>query len=521
MIGLIAGNVRHPAAPLVLAALRRSVSRTAARRKTTATSPQCTANILVAIEPDEAQAKDLLASLERGGCKLMLFGRLPDLLRRHLGLRASNWPDEPERWSRSPQAPLHGNARSAAEICYTPTAAPFSASRWQRPLERFDFTDEWNNLGYGAVRADGGIWALAMPVLAPARNTLAEVRIADRNVAAYAALFDLDDATILWFNRPTGPIDSFEWHLVEQFLSNWRHGELPCQPVLQEIPWGYDAAVTMRLDCDEDVDSARALRAAYRGMKVPFSLAVHTANLTDTRHHALLKEMSQDGEAVLSHTATHAANWGGDYESALREARDSASQIQTVTGEPPRYAVAPFHQAPPYALDALADAGYDGCIGGIVRNDPEFLLARGGKLAGVPADFVGHSQQCMLHGDCMLESDDPISIFKSAFAQAKETRTLFGYLDHPFSARYQYGWSDEAARIEAHKNFIAHIRRVSARPCFMSEDDAMDFLRAKSAVEVLESDDGEFSLSHPNQSVAAATVEYCNQNWPALNQAFS
>src|SRR5690606_27172436 len=110
------------------------------------------------------------------------------------------------------------------------------------------------------------------------------------------------------------------------------------------------------------------------------------------------------------------------------------------------YAVSPFHQSPQYALEALCDVGYSGCIGGIIRNDPEFLLARGGELAGFPVGFIGHSQQCMLHGDCLLEAGDPLAIYKMAFDQALETRSLFGYLDHPFSERYQYGWVDEESR---------------------------------------------------------------------------
>ncbi|MDR3213582.1 MAG: polysaccharide deacetylase family protein [Azoarcus sp.] len=514
MIELLSGRVDHAAAPLMLAALKRSVSRTSVRRIAHPLLSRSTARILAAIEPDEAQATALLDRMEKHPCKLMLFGRLPPILHRRLGLRETHWPDNPGQWSRSPAAQPHASAQSAAVVHYTPQAAAFSASHWQRALERFDFADEWNNLGYSAIRADASIWALAAPIFAAPENTLANVLLDGQNIASYAAIFNRDNAAILWFNRPVGPIDSFEWRLVERFLSAWRHDTLPCQPVLQEIPQGYDAAVTMRLDCDEDVESARMLRAVYREMNVPFSLAVHTANLDDTRHHALLKEMAQAGEAILSHTATHAPNWGGNYETALFEAKSSAQRLKTITGQPIRYAVSPFHQSPPYALAALADAGYDGCIGGIIRNDPEFLLARGGVPAGLPDGFIGHSQQCMLHGDCMLAADDPIAIFKSAFERAKETRTLFGYLDHPFSARYQYGWRDEAARIAAHRDFVAYIRRNAPDTLFLSENDALDFLRLKSECEVLENEvEGLFTLRIPDsENKLAPIVEYADAN---------
>jgi hypothetical protein len=176
---------------------------------------------------------------------------------------------------------------------------------------------------------------------------------------------------------------------------------------------------------------------------------------------------------------------------------------------PVRYAVSPFHQTPHYALAGLADAGYAGCIGGIIRNDPEFLLARGGVLADMPRGFIGHSQQCMLHGDCMLAEGDPLAVFKAAFELAYETKTLFGYLDHPFSERYQYGWRTEAERIAAHEAFVSFIRSRAGRPLFVNEEVAMDFLLAKSLHDVVEDRDGFFvkPVWHIEQSLALA-VEY-------------
>jgi hypothetical protein len=292
-------------------------------------------------------------------------------------------------------------------------------------------------------------------------------------------------SAVLWFNRTVGPCDSFEWRIVENFLSSYRAADLPCHPVLSEIPWGFDAAITSRLDCDEDVESARSLFQAYQRMGVPFSLAVHTQNLAVEGHYAILRDLLADGGAVLSHTATHAPNWGGSYAAALHEGLSSAQLIEQGIGQRPRYAVSPFHQTPPYALQGLSDAGYAGCIGGIIRNDPEFVLARGGSLADLPPGFVGHSQQCMLHGHSMLAEGDPLAIFKQAFDLAFETRTLFGYLDHPFSPRYAYGWSDEVARAAVHEEFVAYIRARTVKPLFMNEEAAMDFLRVRALTQVV------------------------------------
>lgn len=518
MIDLLASDAARDAVPLVIAALKRSVSKTQVRWVSGAFSKSCVSRIIVAIDPDEDTAQHLLAWVASRPCKLILLGRLPASMTAYLGLRLTDWPEDSASWSRSPSASTYASAESTGEIRYTKVAEQLGAGHWQRALERFDFTDEWNNLGFGAIRADGSPWALSIAAIADPETTLAEVTVGGHPVLAYCTLTDRQGSSVLWFNRQVGPIDSFEWRLVERFLSSWRHAELPCQPVLQEIPWGHDAVVTMRLDCDEDVESARPLREAYHAMGVPFSLAVHTSNLDDTRNHCILREMAAAGESILSHTATHAPNWGGSYEAALQEARESASRLRAVTAQPVRYAVSPFHQSPPYALAALADAGYGGCIGGIIRNDPEFLLARGGVPAGLPDGFIGHSQQHMLHGDCMLAEGDPLAIFKQAFDRAHEVHTLFGYLDHPFSRRYQYGWTDEAERVAAHRTLVDYVRTQVPGTLFLSENDALDFLLAKSEWQVTQCDDG-FALHPPLAANAISTLvptlEYAGKRFEA------
>jgi hypothetical protein len=218
----------------------------------------------------------------------------------------------------------------------------------------------------------------------------------------------------------------------------------------------------------------------------------------------------------MSHTATHAPNWGGSYDAALSEGRESHDRIFAVSGMSVDYAVSPFHQSPHYALQALCDAGYHGCIGGIIQNDPEFLLARGGELAGLPQGFVGHSQQTMLHGDCMLSDGDPLAVFKAAFDRANETRTLFGYLDHPFSERYSYGWSDEDARIQAHRELIAYIRQQAPNPLFIDEVTALDFIRARAAIRLMRSPIG-IEARVPEVDRLGFAVEFRGETIPLLD----
>jgi hypothetical protein len=268
-------------------------------------------------------------------------------------LQKCEWPNDIARMARSVRAPKHAFSESVAEITYNPDAAILAGFTWQRALERFDFSDEWNNLGFGAVRVDGSKWSLAMPVQSQHSCSIAEVCVNTSPMLAYSALEDREGSSVLWYNRQVGPIDSFEWRLVEMFISSWRYDELPCRPVIQEIPWAYDAAVTMRLDCDEDIASAMPLKYAYDTMGIPLSLAINTNNLDGYNHNALLMELVAQGGSILSHSATHAPNWGGNYEAALYEAQESACQLQGVTGTKVRYAVSPFHQTPKFALQEV------------------------------------------------------------------------------------------------------------------------------------------------------------------------
>ncbi len=505
MIGVLSSNASAVAGRFALAAVQRSVSASQVQPISRSMLREMAPDIVVAVDTPDGWSADLIAWLRARPRKLLVFGNVPIALADYLGYQRADFNADLAATSRSEPAPSGETRESAAAVRYGALAHTIGGSTWHRPFERFDFADEWNNLGFGAIRGDGSIWAVGKPVQVPAEAEIAAVCVGRERQFSYAALSDAGASSVLWFNRPVGPCDSFEWRLVENFLSGYRAQDLlPCQPVLSELPCGYDAAITSRLDCDEGVESARPLWQAYQRLSVPFTLAVHTQNLNRPEPHGILRELLADRTqaAVLSHTATHAPNWGGTYDNAVAEGMQSAALLEAATGVPVRYAVSPFHQSPPYAMRGLADAGYEGCIGGIIRNDPEFLTARGGVLAGMPAGFVAHSQQCMLHGDCMLNDGDPLAVFKQAFDYAYVTNTLFGYLDHPFSERYTYGWTDEVQRVDAHEKFIAYIRSKAQNPLFLHEEAALDFLKFRSLAQIA-GDNGGFCVLTPGDSEAA------------------
>jgi hypothetical protein len=483
MISVISSEKYSEALPLIVAAIRRSVSKSQCKSISTYEISECAA-VLVAIAPDEFMGQKIIEWLQEKPRKLILLGSLPDNLINFLKFKKVVLPDKPKDWHSSMSAPLHGFSESSAVIQYQELIEQLKLKNWRRPLERFDFAKEWNNIGYGAVRLDKTIWSLAAPLKSNTSSELASVSIDGQTYFSYATIHNNDRYSVLWFNRYAGPIDSFEWRIVENFISHYRYNILPCYPVIKEIPWGYDAAITMRLDCDENVSSAQPLFDAYKAMNIPFSLAIHTSSFNQERDQTIIRDILKHRGSILSHSSTHKANWGGNYENAKKEALDSKIFIEKITGSKIRYAVSPFHQTPFYALKALSDAGYNGCIGGIIGNDPDFLMARGGLLSNINEGFVGHSQQVMLHGDCILEGDQPLKIYQQSFDYAYESQTLYGFLDHPFSDRYKYGWQDEASRIKMHQDFIGYIKSKTEKPIFLSEEDALDFLRLKSTFNI-------------------------------------
>jgi hypothetical protein len=488
MINVICPGSSTQAGEIVALAFVRSCSSHLVTRSSIAqmqkSDPANTSCCWVLIDPLNDWADSVIATLSGSNSKVIIFGTLPPKLAQYLNVSISPVTDALVEAAKCAPAISGRFSQSAATVRYISALGSKASPLPERFFCRYDFTDEWNNLGYGSIHVDTAclsIWALAQCVVAPASNVIAEVRANMVALSAYAGVWDTIQSSLLWFNRAVGPVDSQEWALVEHFIASYRSAELSCWPVLREIPYGFEAAVTMRLDCDEDVESARPLWAAYRALDVPFSLALHTKVLSDPLQHVLPREVLADGGALLSHTATHAPDWGGSYDAAFVEGTVSSARIADISAYRVKYAVSPFHQTPGYARAALADAGYAGCIGGIIRNDPDFLTARSGQVPAVGEGFIGHSQQCMLHGDCVLKDGDPHVVFKQAFDFSKAGGAFFGYLDHPFSPRYQYGWQTEAQRIEFHQVFIAYMKQTK-NVLFCNESDAMDFLHYRASI---------------------------------------
>lgn len=419
--------------------------------------------------------------------KRLIFGHLDPERLPALGLRPA--PDLPSLTGQDTcpactAAEHHTESPALLRYGSHPLLQDLSPALLRRPFTRFDFADEWNNPGFGRIRTDDSPWGVRGGVTVDGATELAGMYIRDSAghdvyAGSYLTLLDTPTASILWCARPVGPVDSTEWTIIERFLSDWRPDDLPCLPCLQQTPHGCRCLVTMRLDCDEDISSARDVFEWYAGEGIPFSLAVKTGLPMRTADLAMLEDVRAAGGTLLSHSHTHPYNWGATAEEALAEATASRRWFQETWRHhaPPALAVSPFHSNPPYAMRALAEAGFTGVVSGIIHNDPEYLLGRAGVVPCADGRLVSISQQSMLHGDCYRQQGHNVDAHIQAFEAQYAARGIFGYLDHPFSERYQYGWDSKEQRLEAHRRLVVSLRsRPDVR--FWSQERCFDFVRA-------------------------------------------
>lgn len=485
------------AGPVVEAGLIRSFTASQVRR-VDGPAPEGMA-FLVVVNPQGALSS-LAGQVVAQGGKVLLLGTLDTAAAALAGVVAEPLPADTAAWAACASAPTYGTTASDGLIRYADHPLAGASPFQERPLLRFDFTEEWNNLGYGRIEGSGQ-WGLAQGARCDGASLIAAVNVEGEDRLPFITLHDQPaGGSVLWINRAVGLVDSLEWALVEAFFSDYRPDDRPCLPHLREAPYGVGAVVSMRLDCDEDIKSARPLFELYRSRGVPFSLAVKTAQPAVEEDFALLREVAAAGGAVLSHSVNHYVRWGDDPGIALQEAVDSRAWLQEhLPHIPIRHMVSPFHQTPVFVPPLLVQAGYEGFIGGVVSAEPDYILARGGIVPGAAFPFVSHAQQCMVHGDCLLAEGDPLAVYKRAFDAALATSAIFGFLDHPFSPRYSYGWLDEAQRLQAHAAFLDYIQ-ASAQPVggvwFVNEDQCLDLVRRRMAC-ALNVEEGQVRLTDP------------------------
>ncbi len=380
---------------------------------------------------------------------------------------------------------------------------------------RFDFLDEWNNLGYGKITNDKSKWSISNSELGESEfsEVLAYVESDEgKKLCVFIGIKEVGNEVHFVVNREAGLSDSTDFSLIEDFLVNYNKEKFGSVPVLSEIPYGFKSAVTMRIDCDEDIKSGRELFLLYKEMNVPFSMAIKTSLDLTGENKSFMLEVIEGGGSVVTHSNSHAENWGGSEERAYEEATLSRNKLMKALDNSKYnydYVVSPFHQNPQYAVKGLERAGIKGFVGGIIKNDPEYLSSRAGYVS-TKENIITHSQQCMLHGDCYKETG--LKVYKKSFDNHYKSNTFFGFLDHPFSD-YWYGWESEEQRLEAHRDFLKYLKSNEG-VWFANLIDAMNFLWVKSNTKIwIENEELKWELPKFNFKTPDLKVYWQGKEW--------
>jgi len=478
------GGEAAQTAEIVRAALVRSFSAAAVRvRRFDGHGAAPAERGAVAVAPPDGAA-ELLRGFAREGRKLLLLGPLGPRVASLAGLAATAPATVSEAEAFAPAHPETPVDLSAAILVWAPDAPGGAPALTERAFCRFDFEEEWNHAGHGRIRPGATRWSLWTAPDAGAAREAARVEVAGATRGVAASRLEAPDASIFWIGRPVGLVDGLDWTAVERFFSDHRAGELPCWPSWCDWPAGFDAGATFRLDCDEAVASARPLFERYRERGVPVSLALLAGLELGEDDRRLVYDVLDAGGTVLSHSLRHLPNWGRDLAEARAEARGARERLEALFpfAAPIRFAVSPFHRNPIHAIRAVGEV-YDALVTGSPASDPECLLARAGVLPFADPPLVSHSQPNMLHGDCFARQQGSTRPWQEAFACHRRAGALYGYLDHPFSPRYAYGWASEAKRLTAHDALLDTIT-ASQRPWLPSQGRALAQLvrRAKTAL---------------------------------------
>lgn len=399
---------------------------------------------------------------------------------------------------------------SNLKVVYTSDKLAQKAILKKRFFHRFDFTDEWNNLGYGKITTDGTVWSLSNSLDLVDATLIAEI-IDERkeSKSIFSVVKDFKTSSILYINREAGLVDGLDISLVETFLDVYRNDELPSLPLLLDLPKDVQSIVSPRLDCDQSIINTQPLVELYKSNNINLSLAIATGINISEEEVSYLNNYYNNGGSLLSHTINHYFDWGDCYDAVFQEAKGSKEWLENHVEnlDALEYAVSPFHTNKPYSIEALADAGYKGFISGIIHNDPEYLLGTSGQVPFTKQNIVSHSQQCMLHGDCYHRHDNNLDIYKHSFEMHYKAKKMFGYLDHPFGD-YDYGWANEEERLAVHKEFIEYINGFTGVK-WMTSVEVLKFVYDKSQVIITIDKNDELILQREShESKEKIVVEY-------------
>ena len=295
------------------------------------------------------------------------------------------------------------------------------------------------------------------------------------------AEFFINKNIIIWVNRNLSLIDLPEWKIIEEFISNGYFNKYPCIPYVSEFSCTENGYITMRLDCDEDIESARQIYNLYKQYNLPISLAITTNQIVNKNKITTLPlEVYDYGGTILNHSHSHPINWGGTKDIIREEIKLSTNLIKKTFNINTEYAVSPFHHLTIEAIEVLNEQNYKGVVAGICSSHHEFLIIKGGSISD-ELNILLHSQQCMLHGDCLTSTRSIDDYLKNFYLFSKIGYST-GFLDHPISQRYDYGWNNNQRQINAHKKIIEYL--LSENIKFVNQKEIFERLKSKDELKI-------------------------------------
>ena len=454
---------------------------------------------------------DFQELIKLGGNKIILNGKLNDEIQKILNIKILLSDFDYEN-------PIPANSlkpsTSSAKINFNQNLdylIPFLNAINERPLWRYDFDLEWNNNFYGNISNENIILNLSHNCFLVEGRNVAFIKNSKHQSIPLISEFEINDNIIFWINRNLSLVDLPEWKIVEEFISNGYFKKYPCIPYLKEYSSSENGLITMRLDCDEDIESARNIFEIYKNYDLPISLAITTNQIKENHFiSSLPKEVNDYGGTILNHSHSHPINWGGSKDKIREEIITSNNLIKKSFGIKTEYAVSPFHHLTWAALEVLNELEFKGIIAGISSSHHEFLIVKGGSIHEKLGILV-HSQQCMIHGDCLTKARK-IDSYLDGFSLYSKLGFSTGYLDHPISKRYDYGWINSERQIKTHQQIIEYLINKNIK--FIGQKELFKRLAAKEKIQIktINKKDS-YSLEIKNESKVCVSIKFGGESF--------
>lgn len=292
---------------------------------------------------------------------------------------------------------------------------------------------------------------------------------------------EIDNTFIQHWNISTAGFESAISVLFETFITTKVDSQDKCvMPILLEsfLPKEF-AIISPRLDCDEAIKSANLLYDFYSSNSINLNLAITTNQDFTKDVKQFINEVEISGGTISNHSHEHKIFWGTNNDEFQNDFNKSKEIISINSQSKSVTCVAPFHQSNEKLLRLLNKNRVQLLITGNAKYSQEHMASIGGEISSGLNIYI-HSQQCMLHGNSWPEFKQ--IYFKSFMLNAKR-QTIFGYLDHPISERYDYDWGSDQNQLNAHVEFFEFFKK-NFKIYSISHIELAEWLNIRSFIEI-------------------------------------